>query len=61
LNKKEKIRILSIGTGEKPFIPFTSAKQMGKMSWIKRVDEFMMNMDVHSAEYYLKNIAYAGN
>jgi hypothetical protein len=34
---------------------------MGKMSWIKRVDEFMMNMDVHSAEYYLKNIAYAGN
>ena len=34
---------------------------MGKMSWMKRVDEFMMNMDVHSAEYYLKNIAYANN
>lgn len=61
LNDKTKIRILSIGTGEKPFIPFTSAKQMGKMSWIKRVDEFMMNMDVHAAEYYLEKIAFANN
>jgi len=61
LNRKENIRILSIGTGEKPFIPFTSAKQMGKLSWMKRVDEFMMNMDVHAVEYYLKNIAYANN
>ena len=31
---------------------------MGKFSWMKRVDEFMMNMDVHSVEYYLKNVAY---
>jgi patatin-like phospholipase/acyl hydrolase len=59
LNKKKNIRILSIGTGEKPFIPFTSAKQMGKMSWMKRVDEFMMNMDVHATEYYLEKIAFA--
>jgi patatin-like phospholipase/acyl hydrolase len=34
LNKKKNIRILSIGTGEKKFIPFTSAKEMGKMSWM---------------------------
>ena len=57
LNKKENIRILSLGTGEKSFKPITGG--MTKWDWISKFnakDEFVMNMDVYTAHWYLREL-----
>jgi radical SAM superfamily enzyme YgiQ (UPF0313 family) len=41
LNKKQKIRILSIGTGEKPLTKFIDAKKMDKSIFYTRKSEFI--------------------
>ena len=54
-NKKSKVRILSLGTGENPFKTLTSKYGWDKKSYGLYKSEFMMNMDNYAAEYYLKN------
>ena len=57
-HKKEKVRILSLGTGEKEFKPITGGSWT-KFDWIKNFnskDEFVMNMDVYTAHWYLKEL-----
>jgi hypothetical protein len=61
MHKKKKVRILSLGTGEKPFNPITSKYGWDKKSYGLYKSEFMMNMDNYSAEYYLRQqFAYEG-
>jgi len=56
LRNEKNVRILSIGTGEKPFKPVSRAYT--KYDWITKfsADEFTMNMDVYTAHNYLKNM-----
>ena len=55
LREKQNIRLLSIGTGEKPFSKFESADDFTKGTYIKNMGEFMMNMDTYTADWYLQN------
>lgn len=58
-HKKEKVRILSLGTGEKPFRPINGEGSWTKFDWLKNFnakDEFVMNMDVYTAHWYLKEL-----
>ena len=56
LKNQENVRILSIGTGEKPFKPVN--KGYTKYDWMTKFspDEFTMNMDVYTAHNYLLNL-----
>jgi len=53
LKNKPNIRLLSIGTGLKDFKNKT--KSMDKSVYLTARDEFMINIDSFSADYYLKN------
>lgn len=53
---KQKIRVLSLGTGEKPFKPFASADDFTKLTYMSKLSEFMMNMDVYTSHYKLLNV-----
>ena len=55
LNKKKDIRLLSLGTGEKTFTPYESADDLTLFSYIKKMGEFMMNMDAYASDFYLLN------
>jgi len=54
LNEKKKVRILSLGTGENPFKHVDSKYDFDKFSYLLYKNEFMMNMDTYSADYYLQ-------
>jgi patatin-like phospholipase/acyl hydrolase len=53
LNNKSKIRILSLGTGEKKFNRF-AAQSLSRIDYMTKTDEFMMNMDTYTAHYWLR-------
>mmetsp|Transcript_6791 Transcript_6791/g.10940 ORF Transcript_6791/g.10940 Transcript_6791/m.10940 type:complete len:86 (-) Transcript_6791:132-389(-) len=53
--KEDKIRLLSIGTGEKEFDGWDSVEDFNTASFMMSLSEFMMNMDVYTADFYLKN------
>lgn len=53
---KKKIRLLSLGTGEKKFTRFNSADDFTKITYMTKMSEFMMNMDVYTAHYKLQNL-----
>jgi len=53
LKKKKKIRILSVGTGEKPFKKVESS--FDKTIFLSKLGEFMMNVDTYTAHWYLKD------
>ena len=52
--KHKKIRLLSLGTGELPFTPFETAKELTKYYYINKMGEFMMNMDTYNAHRYME-------
>ena len=49
-----KIRLLSLGTGEKFFTKYKTAKELSIFLYIKKMGEFMMNMDTYTADRYLE-------
>ena len=51
---QNKIRVVSIGTGEKTFSQFADAESVNKISYLKKLNEFMMNIDTYTAHNYLK-------
>ena len=53
LKGHQDIRIVSIGTGGKPFKGIESADELGKAAYAKKLDEFMMNMDIYTADNWL--------
>jgi len=53
---KQKIRVLSLGTGRKPFKPFANAESLTKLRYMKSMGEFMMNMDALTTHYKLQNL-----
>mmetsp|Transcript_1320 Transcript_1320/g.1698 ORF Transcript_1320/g.1698 Transcript_1320/m.1698 type:complete len:135 (-) Transcript_1320:19-423(-) len=54
LRGNTKIRVLSIGTGEKTFDPVESVDSVTKLDFMSKMGEFMMNMDTYSADNYLQ-------
>ena len=50
---KKKIRLLSLGTGEKKFSEIEKGTEFTKMKMLSKLGEFMMNMDTYSADLYL--------
>lgn len=56
LKGKENIRVLSLGTGEKPFKKFTDPLGITKLTWMKKLSEFMMNMETYSSHYKMLNL-----
>jgi len=60
-NKHQKTRILTLGTGEKPFNPVENKHDYDKKAFGTYKDEFMMNMDTYSADYYLRQNFHAEN
>mmetsp|Transcript_4126 Transcript_4126/g.6982 ORF Transcript_4126/g.6982 Transcript_4126/m.6982 type:complete len:291 (-) Transcript_4126:43-915(-) len=55
LRNHKKIRLLSIGTGEKSFSPLESAGAATKLSYIQKMGEFMMNIDTYTAHSFMAN------
>jgi len=53
LKNKPNIRMLSLGTGLKPFT--IKSKSLEKSVYLTARDEFMINIDSFSADYYLQN------
>ena len=47
----DKIRVISLGTGEKPF-KAVDPDDMNVVSYMSKSSEFMMNMDTYSADNY---------
>ena len=47
------MRVLSLGTGELPFTT-VNAEKMNIISFVKKLGEFMMNMDAYTADHALK-------
>lgn len=54
LKDKKKLRVLSIGTGEKEFKQIESADDFSMIDALLKVSEFMMNMDTYTAHNYLQ-------
>ena len=54
LRHKKNIRLLSIGTGEKSFSKIDSPSSVTKLTYLSKMNEFMMNIDTYTAHYYLK-------
>lgn len=52
LKGKKNIRVLSLGTGEKVFKPF-DVLNMNRIDFMTKTDEFMMNMDTYTADFWL--------
>jgi len=55
LKQKKNIRVLSLGTGEKSFTPYESAADLTILAYVRKLGEFMMNMDAYASDYYLLN------
>lgn len=53
LKDKPYVRVLTLGTSSKPFSEMSS--KLDKTAYLTRRDEFMMNIDSFSADYYLMN------
>lgn len=53
---KKNIRIMSLGTGEKPFKKFSNPLKLGKASWAAKLSEFMMNMETYSSHFKMLNL-----
>lgn len=51
----KKIRVISLGTGENPFHK-VHPNDVTKVSYLKLLNEFMMNADTYTADNYLKHI-----
>jgi len=60
LKGKKKIRVLSLGTGEKPFKPVTDSKSFDIFDIVAKKDEFLMNMDVYTAHNWMKDFMWPG-
>lgn len=60
LHKHKNIRILSMGTGEKPFTK-KDPNSLNKKSFMAMKDEFMMNMDTYTADNLLNHTLSAQN
>lgn len=60
LKNKKKVRVLSIGTGEKPFTPIKDSDSFDLLSVFSKKDEFLMNMDVYTAHHWMKNFMWPG-
>ena len=55
LRGETKIRVLSLGTGEKTFTPIKTVNDYSKFDQLSKIGETMMNMDSYTAHWYLKN------
>ena len=55
LDNNKKLRILSIGTGENEFEAWENTDDFNNAAFMASLSEFMMNMDVYTADYYLKS------
>lgn len=53
-DERKNIRVLSIGTGEKPFATI-NAKTVSFLDFMTKTDEFMMNMDTYTADHWLND------
>lgn len=51
---KKKIRVVSLGTGEKPFKPF-DPNDVSKKDFMLSSSEFMMNIETYTSDYALKH------
>ena len=51
---QDKLRLLSIGTGEHPFDGWKSTDDFNNAAFMASLSEFMMNIDVYTAHNYLK-------
>lgn len=58
---KKNIRVVSLGTGEKPFKPFDHPELLEKIDFMKMSGEFMMNMDTYTVEWYLNQTVFDKN
>jgi len=56
LKQKKNIRVLSLGTGEKPFKKFSKPLSINKATWLTKLSEFMMNMETYSSHYKMLNL-----
>jgi len=54
------VRVLSIGTGEKPFKPVESANSFDILEIAAKKDEFLMNMDVYTAHHWMLDFMWPG-
>lgn len=52
-HEKKKVRVLSLGTGEKVFNGFEDAATLTRLDYMTRTDEFMMNIDTYTAHHWL--------
>jgi len=48
-NKKKNIRMLSLGTGVNPFTPYKNTTHFQKIDYLKKLLEFVTNMDDYTA------------
>ena len=53
LNGKDKVRVVSLGTGTPAFVPITSEHDLSKTAYALRLSDFMMDMDIMTATEYL--------
>ena len=53
MHNETKMRVMSIGTGEKAFNK-VDANSMNIFDYISKMGEFMMNMDTYTADNWLK-------
>ena len=53
-HEHKKIRVMSLGTDEKPFQKIKDPSQVNKLSYLKLLNEFMMNADTYTADKFLK-------
>ena len=54
LHDKQKVRVLSLGTGEKPFVE-VDPENFSFVTAMQKKDEFMMNMDTYTADWYMNH------
>jgi len=47
--------VLSLGTGEKEFTGYKDASELNLFAFMKKLGEFMMNMDAYASDFYLLN------
>ena len=53
LNGKDKVRVVSLGTGTPEFVPIESEHDLSKTAYALRLSDFMMDMDIMTATEYL--------
>jgi hypothetical protein len=47
------VRVLSLGTGEKPYTPIKDATKVTFFDYLKKLDEFITAIDIYTADYWL--------